>query len=359
MEYKMTDIERLREIADQLSKGRTRSETVREILSWFKASRRGFWIVTHIRNCLTETNLKTEPDFESAYIDSTVQFLLEEPSGVEEKPPGPEGQESIMIARQELTACASLVSAPEYADPTHRISKLAASIHKPVSVVPDARLDEVVTLMLINDFSQLPVMTNERDVKGMITWTSIGSRLALGNNGLVARELMEQHQEIRSDASLFSAIRIIAEHQYVLVRGHDQRITGIVTASDLNLQFQQLSEPFLLLGEIENHIRRIISERYKNTEIESAKDPSDTERVVSSVADLSFGEYIRLLENPERWGKLLLPIDRVTFIQKLESVRRIRNDVMHFDPDGIPENDLETIREVAHFLQKLQNIGVI
>jgi CBS domain-containing protein len=231
MENNMTAIERLQEIADQLSEGRTRNETVREILTWFNASRRGYWIVNEIRSALSQTKLKTEPDFESAYIDSTVQFIQAEVTAEEEQPKITEGQEPIMITQQELTACASLVSPPEYSDPTHRISKLEASTRKPVSVAPDTKIEEAVTLMLTNDFSQLPVMTTDRDVKGMITWTSIGSRLALGKDGLVARELMEQHQEIRSDVSLFSAIRIIAEHQYVLVRGHDQRITGIVTAS--------------------------------------------------------------------------------------------------------------------------------
>ena len=170
--------------------------------------------------------------------------------------------------------------------------------------------------------------------------------------------MMEQHHEICSDASLISAISIIAEHQYVLVRGHDQKITGIVTASDLSLQFQQLAEPFLLLGEIENHVRQVISQRFTLTELESAKDPTDTKRVVTSVADLTYGEYIRLLENQERWDKLNITVDRKTFLEKFESVRRIRNDVMHFDPDGIPENDLMTLREFARFLQRLQIINV-
>jgi hypothetical protein len=170
---------------------------------------------------------------------------------------------------------------------------------------------------------------------------------------------MEQHHEIRSDASLLSAIPIIAEQKYVLVRGHDQKIAGIVTASDLSLQFHQLIEPFLLLGEIENHLRRVIGQRFTPTELEAVKDSTDKGRVVTSVTDLTYGEYIRLLENPERWDKLNITVDRKTFIEKLESVRGIRNDVMHFDADGIPEKDLQTIREFARFLQMLQIIGVI
>lgn len=269
------------------------------------------------------------------------------------------GSATVTTAQQELTDCSTLSAHPGYPDPIYRISKLASARRKPLSVPPDAKLEEVVTHMLTNDFSQLPVMTSARDVKGVVTWASIGSRLAMGKNCSVARELMEQHQEIRSDASLFSAISIIAEHQYVLVRGHDQKITGIVTASDLNLQFQQLAEPFLLLGEIENHVRRVISQRFTPAELETAKDPTDTKRVVTSVADLTYGEYIRLLENPQRWNRLNLTVDRKTCMEKFEGVRKIRNDVMHFDPDGIPEKDLMTLREFARFLQRLQAIDVI
>ncbi len=145
----------------------------------------------------------------------------------------------------------------------------------------------------------------------------------------------------------------------MLVRGKDQKISGIVTASDLNLQFKQLAEPFLLLGEIENHVRRVISQRFTSAELESAKDPTDTKRVVTTVADLTYGEYIRLLENPERWAKLNITVDRKTCIEKFESVRKIRNDVMHFDPDGSPEKDLMTLREFARFLQRVQAIDVI
>jgi hypothetical protein len=46
-------------------------------------------------------------------------------------------------------------------------------------------------------------------------------------------------------------------------------------------------------------------------------------------------------------------------MEKVENVRRIRNEVMHFDPDGIPEKDLQAIREFARFLQRLQIIDAM
>jgi hypothetical protein len=159
------------------------------------------------------------------------------------------------------------------------------------------------------------------------------------------------------EEALFQAIPIIVAYQYVLIRGADNRITGIVTASDLNLQFQQLAEPFMLLGEIENHIRRILGTKFKTSELAETRDPDDTEREINGVADLTFGEYIRLLENPSRWTQLALPIDRCIFCKELDRVRKIRNDVMHFDSDGPVPEQLDALRSFTRFLQRLKAVG--
>jgi hypothetical protein len=166
---------------------------------------------------------------------------------------------------------------------------------------------------------------------------------------------MDLHQEIRSDVSIFQAIPIIVQHSYVLIRGNDGSLTGIVTASDLSVQFQQLAEPFLLLGEIENHIRGILGVKLEQSDLAAVRDPSHP-RKIEAPSDLTFGEYVRLLENEDRWSKLGLSLDRKTFCAGLDDVRKIRNDVMHFDPDGILPADLEQLRHFAQFLQRLQTI---
>jgi hypothetical protein len=76
------------------------------------------------------------------------------------------------------------------------------------------------------------------------------------------------------------------------------------------------------------------------------------------MTDLTFGEYIRLIESEENWKKLKIEIDRVTFIAQLNRVREVRNDVMHFDPDGLDDDDLTFLREFAQFLKRLRDVGV-
>lgn len=147
----------------------------------------------------------------------------------------------------------------------------------------------------------------------------------------------------------------IIKHEYVLIQGSDNAITGIVTTADLSEQFRELGGPFLLLSEVENHIRSLIaSSRFNKKDLESSRDPDGRSRDISSVADLTFGEYIRLLEAPESWKKTGLALDRAMFIRELHEVRRIRNDVMHFHPDGVAPNDLTRLRTFSAMLEDLR-----
>jgi CBS domain-containing protein len=347
--------ERMLEIAKALKNGEPApTVTVREFLNWFFGSqRRGRWVVSYIRDGLDKAGLRTIPDFESTYLDANMTFELATSPSSDNDVMAVEIAETVSIEEHTEVRVAKAV----FADPTYRISKLGAANRRPTSVGPDSSIIEAATIMMANDFSQLPVMTSERDVKGIVSWKSIGSRLVLGKSPQWSRDAIEPHAEISSDASLFTAIPLIVEHEYVLVRGNDRRIVGIITTSDLSLQFQQLSEPFLLLGEIENHIRRIIGNKFAPNELSAAKDPSDASRTVDSPANLSFGEYKRLLEDPARWARLDLRIDRPVFIQLLERVRQIRNDVMHFDTDGIEDEALEDLRDFVRFLRTLQTVG--
>lgn len=368
----MTDaLGRLEGITEQLKAGETPSRvTVRSFLSWFGAQRRGFYKVRAIRAALDGAGLMTDPDFEGAYIDSEIGFRLNHVDGGQTpRTPyygnvlrSPSFHDNGFRWAQESSDTVSDVPyiGGAVADPTYRIGKLAAANNAPVYVVPDAALIEATTLMLQNDYSQLPVMQDQRNVKGVISWKSIGSRLALGCSGSAVRDYMEADNPtvVSADDSLFTAIPAIVEHEYVLVRSSEKRIVGIVTTSDLSLQFRQLAEPFLLLGEIENHIRRLIDRKFTAEEIRAACDPDDSERQVETVADLTFGEYLRLLEQPDHWTTVGLELDRRVFLKQLERVREIRNDVMHFDPDPIAAEELSLLRRCAQFLQGLQRMGV-
>jgi CBS domain-containing protein len=324
---------RLKEIATKVRDGTHVEVTVRTLLSWVGAHRRSWRNVAWIRDGLKQARLITIPDFEEQYIDGTVTFRV--------LPPVPQ------------------VPAPcpvKLPDPAHQISRLESANRPPVRVPPNARVQEAVTVMLCHDYSQLPVMQSDREVKGIFSWKSYGSRLAAGNQCACVQDGMDSHQEIPSNASLFDAVRIIAEHDCVLVRASDKKICGIVTAYDISEQFQQLAEPFLLLGDIENHIRYLIGKALTLAELQQAKDPEDTDREIQDVSDLTFGEYIRLLQNEQNWRKLQIGMDQKTFTNKLDKVRVVRNEVMHFEPDPLDPDDIQLLRDFSRFLARWQQI---
>ena len=73
-----------------------------------------------------------------------------------------------------------------------------------------------------------------------------------------------------------------------------------------------------MLGEVEDRIRILISRNLSNAEIKKAQDPGDDAKEIGDVDDLTFGQYVRLLEDRENWERLRLEIDPETVRQAAE-----------------------------------------
>ncbi|ACO74642.1 CBS domain containing protein [Laribacter hongkongensis HLHK9] len=340
--------------------------SVRELLGWFGVERRRYKVSYRIKQELIKNSLATKPDFDAVPLDVKINFHLlrndehysnidfitetETNNNVGEKAGAEAEKTSIKKDSQQY-----VVGAAD--EPAFRVTRLCAANQKPTTVKPNQLLREALTIMMLNDFSQLPVMTNDRSVKGIITLSSIMNRQHFSSHDslddLTVQDCMIDHVEVSETASLFSVIDKIVENSYVLVRSADNLISGIVTATDLSMQFRQLSEPFLLLAEIENHLRSLIDRRFTLVELEKAKNQNDDNRAILSVADLTLGEIVRLLEDNENWKKIGVPLDRPIIIEHLNKIRIIRNDVMHFDPDGITDEDHATLLAFVQFLHNI------
>lgn len=361
--------EQLDRVREELDAGEQPTRiSVRELLRWVGAERRGSNVVYAIRQKLRDTGVDTDPNFNHASLDTELAFRLDLPVPAQEGVQADAGPAPIVgvgnaVEAPQIAVAEGIVEQPQFlggaqSEPAFRVSRLDAANKQPRSVSPDCSLVEAVTTMLLHDFSQLPVMTNERDLKGVVSWESIARHLQFDvERPITVRQCMDQAVEVKESDSLFDVIRLIVARSYVLVRAADNRIKGIVTSTDLNLQFQQLSEPFLLLGEIENFVRSLIDGKFTEEELRAIRDVADGERPVDSVADLTLGEIIRLVENPERWQRIGLQIDRVIFKNELDRIRLIRNDVMHFDPDPVSAEDHQSLRAFVHFLHQVQRLN--
>ena len=308
--------------------------SVRGLLQKYNYSRRGTLINTHIRNKLDELHLQSTPDFENAWFDETIKISLEDDGGEQERP-----------------------------DPTHRIAILNAAHNRPVRVSRDDPISTATTLMMLHDFSQLPVMQGEHAVNGIISWKTIGARMSLDRPCQWVRDCIEPAKKVSQTTPLFDVISTIAESGYVLVQESETntKIIGIVTAADVSNQFAQLAGPFLLSGQIEGHLRNLVHGKVSVPEMqqECSVSQASNGKSITGAADLTLGDYHRLLSKRERWDKLKLNVDRIEFLKHLESVRKIRNSVMHFSPEGLSEEDLQTLHDAANFLDALVQMGAI
>ncbi len=338
--------EELRAVAEGITQNRRQIASVRTLLLWFGFNGRNNQTNQQVQQALEFLKLKTDPEFTSAGIDDNITFVPKY-DGVRE-PTGAVGTDVHVNAGAIVTTSGNASEGSAY-----RIGKLPSARKTPVSVSSETTTEEVVTLMLVRDFSQLVVVNPDKEVMGMVSWKSLGSRLALGKRCRVAGDFTEKHREVGAETSVFDAIPLIVEHGCVLVR-ESGKVHGIVTASDLALKFSQFGEPFLLLEEIETQVRGLIGTKFTREQLEAACDPHDSSRSVEGIADLRFDEYIRLLDQPDRWERLNLDIDRRMFIRGLEHISRIRGEVMHFDAAGLEEDNLAELRTFAQFMRQLR-----
>ncbi|MFG1330299.1 CBS domain-containing protein [Xanthobacter autotrophicus] len=347
----MSENVELKQVVAILNEGKTVPPvTVRSFLSWFNIQRRTRLNVEYIDSELAKVGIQTVPSYLDTWVDNPITFeLVKSPtSGVEEvsspaEPSSAHGEEQLENSSAD--------------DPSFKIGKIITPDSVPVSVKPNASLQEATTIMLVRNFSQVPVMTNERDVKGVVSWTSIGARAAANITGNDVQSFMDEHREISASATLFDAIKVIRDSDYVLVRAPDRRIIGIVTATDIAQQFEAISTPFLLLAEIENHLRSWVAKKLTKTDIKNACSSEHLPEDFSTTSDLTFGNLVRILEYAENWGKLNLVIDRSIFCSELSAINRIRNDVMHFDPDPLTDQDIAKLRNVSRLFDGLRSMG--
>jgi CBS domain-containing protein len=344
----------LKEVAQQLERGERPTATVRTLLSWFWGSqRRGAWIVTVIRTALRKLALETTPDFNSTYLDGLIEFIPE-------KPKPNESQKSVQSQDQSTATEVHSVreQGPRSLDPTYRVGRLSLANNPPVSVLPNDTVRKATTIMLRRKFSQLPVIDENKEVLGIFGWKSLGSRQALGQTCELVREAIDRAFQVTGDMPLLGVIELIEEHDCVLLRADSGNISSIITHYDISVTFAELSEPFLVLREIENHMRGFISQEFTDEEVVAALNVKRASRQSGVVHSLTFGDYLRFLDDTDRWAKLGIRVDLELFRKEVDEVREIRNEVMHFDPDPVKGDDLEKLRGFADFLGRIRSLKI-
>lgn len=315
-------MDKLNEFIDELKQDDSKilKTTPRDLIWAFSWVRRTSNCQAQVEAFLTHNNLEVDPGYIGVWIDSTI------------------------VIKHKAKATTKLV------DPVKKVMLLDAANKPPITVKKESSLKDAISKMIFHSYSQLPVMSGERNVSGFISWQTIGTAMVNGvNTGNVKDYMSNNVNIIPYDTPLLKAITKVYECDFVVVTGQDKSICGIVTTTDISSQFLTMTEPFLLLEQIENYIRQVLNKRVLQEELNQFCNPDDG-RVVKHIDDLTFGEYIRVMQNPSIWEKLDIVLEREFFIAKLDKVREIRNDIMHFDPDGISDDQLDELRSMSNLL---------
>ena len=355
--------EQLLGVRRDLEAGKLRWAKVKTLLSWFGRKGRGKYVVQDINKALDETRIFTDPAFTSGGVHGYIEFKTLPEAGDHPREQSTDSREdgdetrSDDQGRREPDAKSNGRDGRS-SEPTGLkfcIGMLEAA-NRPsevLTITRDQRVEEAITVMMIRRFSQLPVTQDKRQIDGMISWRSMGRARARGDTCEFVRDCVEPVPILNQDDPFFDAVDTINEKEVVLVLGRNRTITGIVTTADLSREYHQKAAPFLLLGEIEDRIRILIDDKLSTVEIKQARHPDDGTREIEDASDLTFGEYVRLLESPENWEKLCLGIDRKLFVELLNDVRDVRNDVMHFRPDSSEPENLGKVRQLHSLLEQL------
>lgn len=301
-------------------------------------TRRGLRVIDTVNRMLEDHDVFAEPEFAGAWFYGEME--------IKPKPKVAAGKSDF-----------------EETDPTPRLSLLkAANLNQAkesgvgnglISVTRETTLTEAITLLILNDFSQLPILSGQREVEGVISWKSIGRAISLGKKCVTVTDCKDEAIILNHDEPLFNAVKFVLEKEFVLVRQKDKTISGIVTVTDIGEQFIAMAEPFLIIEQIENHVRKLLDKKFDPEDLIISSSNEIKTKPIKNLSDLTFGHYVKILEDPKKFAKLNLNIDRALVTKQLEEVRKIRNDVMHFDPDGITDENLALLRQTVQFLHTL------
>ena len=251
-----------------------------------------------------------------------------------------------------------------------KISEFFTPPQETECVLVDEPLRNALTTMTDKDYSQLLVIKNNfkkgkglirSNVRGCISYDSICKKLMYEDICLDApvSDFLEQDDKIlwvESNKYISDVAKQLKEYEYVIVVGDDSAILGFVTAYDISSLYFDMVAPYSLIEKIESCLRQLMStvplsdikdavvekflQRSDNSASPATKEETDSRIIerLKGVNDMEFWMYSAVFE--KMWNRFNLRKEKKDFLAKLEIIRNLRNEIMHFRIDSkIKENE--------------------
>ena len=332
--------ERLRQARLRADEHDPERVSVRELLSLWGAKDRGDQ-VSRIEADLANHGLVTSPSFRAVTLDTVVSLTT----------PPDETDRSTTAGSSQTDEVPAAEDDEGGGDLNVRLTVGNLSPLLGVTFVgPNSTFKEAITNMLLNDFSQLAVLSGPRNLRGAVTWRSIARAMHQKPDSSLADAIDPQVEVVDYDRDLFEILPTLQQREFVFVRNESKEIAGIVTTADVAQRYGEMATPFFQVGELDQTLRWILS---RAVDVQTVQQLCN--RPITSFDQLSIGDYQRVLENKDVWEKLGWPLYRPTFISRLKEIRLIRNKVMHFHPDPVPKDAVDKLRMFNNLLHQYRN----
>ena len=360
----MTGQEYLENIRTELQAGRYQHRMGENLLRAFGYVRRRATAIQEINDTLDELGLETYPPITTEMplrrprirfrIKSTEEASTTDATDELEASDANDFDSPLQEAEEQDTDDTDS-NLPE---PAFTVSELASANTDVMCVSSSATIKKAYTKMRRHKFSQLVVADKEKpreqDIKGIISFQSMTRALMKGSLTTVGDCIDHDFCRVQSDTDLKSVVSQLSGYDVVLVIGRDKRLQGIVTAWDLADEFEELADPFMRIGEIEERLRALVRRRLEKKQVAdflTAHGSTDRD-LDADIEELTMGELQRVLDFPMHWDALELPFERSEFIEVLGEVRGYRNRLMHFKE---PLDEAE-IRKLSNFCDMVREI---
>ncbi|MDP9832676.1 CBS domain-containing protein [Trueperella abortisuis] len=239
---------------------------------------------------------------------------------------------------------------------------------------------EALSQMQSTGRSKMPLFFNEEDMSSMIgsvTVSDLAFGIAEGKRKLVEMA-QTQVPVFPTESKLSDCIPSILQNGFIYGSDSNRQIVQIYTLADLAKHLHSTSEMFLRVQEIENLIRRILSQATEDqlkkavastpalTEIKKSNNsaPLFTQEDISYglsneseryVETLTFAGYMKCFSSEVVWDSCfgnINGLDRDKCLSALNDARLARNKVMHISNDEIVETLTPSFECLAVWLRK-------
>lgn len=171
--------------------------SVRDLLTRWSARGRGHRISQQIEVDLANHGLITSPSFRKVTPDATVQLI----NALPDAPAGSDTPDAEFPDRDNI----------DERDRGLTLGNLPSALGGVVSVAPNATFEEVITLMLLNDYSQLAVLTGKHTLRGAVTWKSI-AQARHSKPSASFTDTIVHADEFRYDKELIDVLPSVVSH---------------------------------------------------------------------------------------------------------------------------------------------------